>query len=76
VAVALLTGARPTAENGRPKPIDAEFAIVQDLPVQGLLYQAAEQFSTLVVAAAAHEPGTNEFFDTYVANAWLAGTHR
>jgi hypothetical protein len=36
-------------------------AIVQDLQVQGLLYQAAEQFSTLVVAAAAHEPGTNTF---------------
>jgi hypothetical protein len=41
--------------------LQPQFAIVQDLQVQGLLYPAAEQFSTLVVAAGAHEPGTNTF---------------
>lgn len=62
------------AENpiGSEPPIDgsiaAEFDVGRMLQVQGLVYSAAEQLATLILAARKHRSGADAFFRAYTGN--------
>jgi hypothetical protein len=67
LAVAAVTGQRPSPGPHRPIGYEEDFQVVLDLQVQGLVFAATEQLATLITAAQAHQARSARFFDTYTS---------